>query len=120
MRKLLVSAFLLSVVMLWPVHNAQAQTAHFIRLTWGAPVTGGPPTTYNIKRGTTPGSETLYTTVPATTTTYDDPNGVGGIKYYYVYSASNSGGEGPNSSEVSATFLADKPGQVPNPSAVAQ
>ena len=71
-----------------------------ISLTWSAVATA---TTYNVKRSTTSGAETnLASTV---NTNYTDTTVVNGATYYYVVSAINNGGEGPNSAEVTATPL---------------
>jgi hypothetical protein len=70
-----------------------------VTLTWSA-VTGA--TSYNVKRS--PSSGGPYATIVSTTaTSYTDTNVMNGTTYYYVVSASNAGGEGPNSAEVSAT-----------------
>src|ERR1035437_1714506 len=59
-------------------------------------------TSYNVKRSPSNGGP--YTTIASTTaTSYTDINVMNGTTYYYVVSASNAGGEGPNSAEVSAT-----------------
>jgi subtilisin family serine protease len=59
-------------------------------------------TQYSVKRSTTPGGP--YSTIATVTTTaYLDTAVVNGTTYYYVVSATGSGGTGPNSSEVSAT-----------------
>ena len=47
----------------------------------------------------------IYVTLIATTTTtYTDTNVLAGQTYYYVVSASNAGGESPNSAEISTTL----------------
>lgn len=96
-----------------------AQGPHNITLTWTAPTTGGAPTTYNILRGTATGAETALASVPATQLTYVDTAGVGGTKYFYTITAQNGAGTSAPSSEVSATFLLDKPGAVGSPVATA-
>jgi len=70
-------------------------------LTWTA--SPSPTNYYNIKRSTTNGTET--TIASTTATSYTDTNIIDGTTYYYVVSAVNAGGEGKNSSEVSATPL---------------
>jgi hypothetical protein len=71
-----------------------------ITLTWST-VPGA--TNYNVKSSTS-SHPTNYTIIAHTTaTTYTDTSVINGTTYYYVVSASNSGGEGPNSAEVSAT-----------------
>lgn len=106
----LLSVIAFTLLVFVPSSGLRAQSSHFITVSWTAPTSGGLPTTYNIKRGTTSGLETLLTTLPATSLSYNDNNGVAGIKYFYVITASNSGGESAPSNEVSATFLADAPG----------
>ncbi|MDD1766180.1 MAG: fibronectin type III domain-containing protein, partial [Methanomassiliicoccales archaeon] len=73
-------------------------------LSWSAPLTNGglPVTTYKIYRGTVSGVE-LYLTDVGTVLTYTDTGLTNGITYYYKVSAANSLGEGPQSSEASAT-----------------
>jgi len=67
-----------------------------VTLTWSAAPTA---TGYNVKRSGTPGGP--YTSVGTpSNTSFVDTGLVNGSTYYYVVSASNAGGEGPNSSEV--------------------
>ncbi|MGA2852788.1 MAG: hypothetical protein ABSE90_01455 [Verrucomicrobiota bacterium] len=56
---------------------------------------------YNIKRSTTNGTE--MTIANTASSPYTDTNLLDGVTYYYVVSGLNTGGEGPNSGEVSAT-----------------
>ena len=71
-----------------------------VSLTWTA---SSGATNYNVKRSTTSGGET---TIASTTgTSYTDTNLLDGTTYYYVVSALNTGGEGQNSTEVSAMPL---------------
>jgi len=61
-------------------------------------------TGYNVKRSTTNGGP--YSTIApgVTGTSYNNNTGLtNGTTYYYVVSGSNTAGEGPNSSQVSAT-----------------
>jgi len=69
-----------------------------ISLSWGV---GTGAASYNVKRSTTSGHETLYTNI--TTTSFYDSNVSDGTTYFYVVSSTNSAGESANSSEVSAT-----------------
>ena len=62
-------------------------------------------TNYNIKRSLFSGGPYTNTLAITAATTYTDTNVIDGTNYYYVVSASNSGGESVNSSEVSATPL---------------
>ena len=97
---------LLLVLVAWP---GKSQGTHSITLTWSAPTTGGAVVTYNVKRSITTGTEATIASVPAPTTTYVDTNGVAGTTYFYVVSAVNQFGESPNSNEVNALFLGDRP-----------
>ena len=110
---------LLAIVLGWPSRSLHAQAAHNITLTWTAPTTGGAPVSYNVKRSTSAGAESQLASVLAPTLTYVDTNGVGGTKYFYVVSAVNSGGESPNSNEISGTFLMSAPGAPSGLAAVA-
>jgi beta-lactamase superfamily II metal-dependent hydrolase/fibronectin type 3 domain-containing protein/DNA/RNA endonuclease YhcR with UshA esterase domain len=83
--------------------NAGAGDSH-VALTWNS-VSGA--TSYNVKRSTTAGAET--TIASPTTNSYDDLTAVNGTTYFYVVSAVGAGGEGANSSEVSATPAAVTP-----------
>jgi sugar lactone lactonase YvrE len=62
-------------------------------------------TNYNIKRSLFSGGPYTNTLAITAATNYTDTNVIDGTNYYYVVSASNSGGESVNSSEVSATPL---------------
>ena len=75
-----------------------------IDLAWAAPASngGGAITGYRIFRGTSPGGETVLTTVASTARTYRDASTVRNRRYYYVIRAVNSAGEGAASAEVSA------------------
>ena len=77
-----------------------------VTLTWTAPASNGGTsiTNYRIYRGTTPGSETLLTTL-GNVLTYTNTGLINGQTYYYKVSAVNSAGEGPQSSEASAAPL---------------
>ncbi len=57
---------------------------------------------YNIYRGTSPGSETLYQS-DVTSTSFVDSSAANGTTYYYEVSAVSRAGEGVRSSEESAT-----------------
>ena len=84
-----------------PALTASAGSA-LAHLSWAAGSTGGSPiTAYAVYRGTSPGSETLLTTL-GQVTSYDDTAVTNGTTYYYRVSASNAIGEGPLSNEVSA------------------
>jgi len=102
--------FVLSAILFWPSSGLHAQNGHSIVLTWTAPTVGGAPTSYNVKRGTTGGTEVTIASVPVPTVTYSDTTGVGGTKYFYVVTAVNSAGESAPSNEASATFFLAAPG----------
>ena len=74
-----------------------------VTLTWLEPLSNGglAITNYRIYRGTTSGGEALLTTV-GNVLTYTDTSLTNGQTYYYTVSATNSVGEGPQSSEISS------------------
>lgn len=115
-RVLLIAAMLFVV---FGVPHVHAQGPHSVTLTWNAPTSGGPPTSYLILRGTSTGTETQIATVPAPTLTYVDTTGAGGTAYFYEIKASNATGTSAASNEVSATFLLDLPGAPAGLKAVA-
>jgi hypothetical protein len=67
--------------------------------SWDVPAYDGGTkiVSYKIYRGTSPGNETLLTTVGAMTTMNDGLSIVNETTYYYRISAVNSPGEGPKS-----------------------
>lgn len=75
-----------------------------IALTWTAPSSNGGSTItgYNVYRGTSAAGESLQATI-GNVFTYKDSSLANGQTYYYKISAVNSIGEGPQSSEASAT-----------------
>jgi titin len=90
-----------------------------IHLAWTAPASNGGAaiTGYNIYRGTASGTEVRVTS-GVSGLTFTDGSLVNGTPYFYKVSAVNSAGEGPLSSEVSAT-PATVPGAAQNLVAVA-
>lgn len=70
-----------------------------ISLAWTA--TSG-ATSYHVKRSTTSGGPYTQVSAPATTN-FTDTGLTNGTTYYYVVSALDSAGEGPNSTQASAT-----------------
>ncbi|GIP60500.1 glycoside hydrolase family 6 protein [Paenibacillus sp. FSL W8-0186] len=71
-----------------------------VSLTWNA-VSGA--TSYTVKRATTSGGPYTDVATGLTTPSYTDTSLTNGTTYYYVVSASNSAGQSPNSTQVSAT-----------------
>ncbi|HEV7573012.1 MAG TPA: DNA/RNA non-specific endonuclease [Thermoanaerobaculia bacterium] len=88
---------------------ATAGTGH-VALTWSS--TAG-ATSYNVKRSTTTSTET--TIASPGTNSYDDATAANGTPYFYVVSAVGFGGEGSNSSEVTATPIAAPTGLAATP-----
>nr|WP_147665148.1 fibronectin type III domain-containing protein [Candidatus Prometheoarchaeum syntrophicum] len=84
-----------------------------VELTWGAPLSDGGSaiTAYNIYRGTSSGSLTLFTSV-GDVLIYTDTGLTNGQTYYYQISAINTEGEGPLCNEVSATPIYDLLGEA--------
>ena len=88
--------------------NLQATTGnHEVTLTWDVPATDGGTTitNYVIYRGIVTNGETLLVTV-GNVLSHLDTGLTNGVTYYYKVAAINSVGEGPNSTEASATPLA--------------
>lgn len=100
-------AGLLGWVAFSPIDLLRAQTTpHGVTLTWSDAGSGASaPTSYNVLRGTSAGSETQLATVQAPTTTYFDGTGTQGNTYFYEVAAVNAAGTSAPSNEVSATFL---------------
>ena len=75
-----------------------------VSLSWSAPSFdgGSPITSYRIYRGESPGGETFLTSL-GTVTSFQDSGLTNGTTYYYRVSAENALGEGPLSTEASAT-----------------
>jgi len=88
---------------------ATAGTSH-VMLTWN---TAAGATTYNVKRSTTTNTET--TIASPGTSSFDDTTVVNGTQYFYVVSGVGTGGEGADSSEVTATPIAAPAGLAATP-----
>ncbi len=76
-----------------------------VTLTWNA---AGGATGYSVKRGTVSGGPyaTVGTVTSPSPTTFTDSGLTNGTTYYYVVSASNSGGTSANSAELGVTPIA--------------
>ncbi|HXD20865.1 MAG TPA: cellulase family glycosylhydrolase [Vicinamibacterales bacterium] len=85
--------------------NAQVQ------LTW-APVTGA--TGYHVKYATASGGPYQTAASGVTGTNFTQTPVVNGTTYFYVVSATNTGGESANSAQVSATPVAPPPPPAPS------
>jgi predicted phage tail protein len=83
--------------------SATAGNAQVV-LTWSAPASDGGAliTAYMVYSGTSPGGETLLTTL-GNVLTYTNTGLTNGLTYYYKVTAVNSVGEGSFSNEASAT-----------------
>ncbi len=84
--------------------TAVPHSSRGVVLNWQAPSsTGGSSITgYQIFRSTTPGTETLLTTVGSSARTYRDASTTRNVRYYYVIRAVNAIGASPPSAEVTA------------------
>jgi hypothetical protein len=88
-----------------PTGLTVATNSSGILLTWSASLNA---TNYNVERATSSGGP--YTTIGTTTTTsFTDVNVVPGTTYYYVVTASNTGGVSGNSTEVNITIPVPPP-----------
>jgi len=88
-----------------PTGLAATPANALVTLTWSPAATA---TNYNVKRSTISGGS--YVTVASTAaTSFSDTQVTNGTTYYYVVSGVNANGEGPNSTEASATPQAPPP-----------
>ena len=96
-----------------PTHciDSLTQTGAFWASHLGCATPGA--TTYNVKRSTSSGTET--TIASPGTNSYDDTSSVDGTPYFYVVSAVGAGGQGANSSEVTATSMSAPTGLTATP-----
>ncbi|MFP4196398.1 MAG: fibronectin type III domain-containing protein [Methanomassiliicoccales archaeon] len=97
-----------------PQNLAASASDGKVSLTWDAPSDdgGASVTDYKLYRGTSSGQLSHYATTGSTS--YTDSSVTNGQKYYYKVSAVNSEGEGPKSSEVSATPESSGENTVPS------
>jgi hypothetical protein len=80
-----------------------------VRLSWSEADNGGSAITgYNILRSTSPGTETLLATVPATQLRYEDKTATdAALTYYYKVVAVNGQGQSCGDNETAAKFTGD-------------
>jgi hypothetical protein len=71
-----------------------------VGLVWNAAATA---TGYNVKRATASGGPHSVIASNIADTNFTDTNVVNGTTYFYIVSARNAGGDGPNSTQASAT-----------------
>ena len=88
-----------------------------VALSWSAPSPNGDSTItgYNVYRSTTSGGPwgpSLNGGTPVATTSYTDSSVANGTIYYYEVTAVNSGGEGPASSQATATTRPGAPSSL--------
>jgi len=86
----------------FPTNLTATATNAQIMLSWSAVSNA---TSYTLKRGTSVGAETVTVVTGYTGTNYTNSGLVNGVTYYYVVTATGSGGASGNSPEVSATPL---------------
>jgi fibronectin type 3 domain-containing protein len=99
-----------------PANLAAVASDAQVALSWN-PVPGA--ASYTLKRSETAGGPYAPIASGLAATTYLDAAVANGTPYYYVVSATNLAGEGPNSAEVSATPMAAPPAAPTNLVAVA-
>ncbi|HEX9122219.1 MAG TPA: fibronectin type III domain-containing protein [Actinomycetota bacterium] len=87
-----------------PAVTASSPLTGEILLSWTAPADGGSAITgYNVYRGVSAGTEALFASVSASTTTFNDTGLTTGDTWFYVVTAVNAFGESAPSTEVSET-----------------
>jgi hypothetical protein len=102
-----VSATPLAATVLGPPLNLAATTSpkRGVALSWSAPASNGGSaiTGYRVYRSTSPGTETLYTTVSCTAASCGlTDSGTHRVTYYYEVAAVTAKGVGPLSTQASA------------------
>jgi len=91
-----------------PVGLSASAKNDYVGLQWNA--NSGVVTSYNVKRATVSGGPyTVIANLIASYLGYNDTSVSNGTIYYYVISAVNSMGQGPNSAQVSATPMVPPP-----------
>ncbi len=90
-----------------PTSLTASATNAQITLNWSV-ITGA--TSYTVKRGTSAGNETITVVSGYAGTTYTNTSLANGTTYYYVVTATGSGGTSGNSPEASATPFANASG----------
>lgn len=83
-----------------PTWEAATPGNHEAGLEWNAVATAN---AYDIKRATTDGGPYVIIAGNITSTSFLDTTLTNGVTYYYIVSAVNAGGEGPDSAQISVT-----------------
>lgn len=92
--------------------------AHSVTLTWDAPSTGDPVTSYDIKRSTVQ-TGPFVSIGTSTTPSFVDNNVVAGVTYFYEVDSVNAQGESGPSNEVTVVVPLNFPEPPTNLVAVA-
>jgi hypothetical protein len=82
-----------------PINLSSSSSGSTVTLTWGAPSSGDPVTTYVIEAGSGPGLANLANFTTNSTGTTFSASGVGAGTYYVRVRAQNAGGSGAASNE---------------------